>query len=35
MNAFNYFELFNGTTEKDKPLTDLMMTMWTNFAKSG
>ena len=29
------FGLANGTTVKDKPLTDLMMTMWTNFAKSG
>ena len=27
--------IMNITTEEDKPLTDLMMTMWTNFAKSG
>ena len=25
----------NATTAKDKLLSDLMMTMWTNFAKSG
>ena len=25
----------NATTAKDKPFSDLMMTMWTNFAKSG
>ena len=27
--------LYNGTTDADKPLTDKMITMWTNFAKSG
>ncbi|XP_067937750.1 acetylcholinesterase-like [Watersipora subatra] len=26
---------FNSTTAKDKPLADTMMTMWTNFAKTG
>ena len=30
LTAFYY-----GTTDAVKPLTDKMMTMWTNFAKSG
>ena len=27
--------LMNGTSEEDKPFTDIMMTLWSNFAKSG
>ena len=30
-----FYEFLRGTTAEDEPLTDLMMTLWTNFAKSG
>ncbi|XP_067946486.1 carboxylesterase 3B-like [Watersipora subatra] len=29
------YPFFNSTTAEDKPLADTMMTMWTNFAKTG
>ncbi|XP_067946461.1 acetylcholinesterase-like [Watersipora subatra] len=30
-----YFPFFNSTTAEDKPLSNAMMTMWTNFARTG
>jgi len=28
-------QFFNGFSDKEKPLSDVMMRTWTNFAKSG
>ena len=30
-----FLYLYNATKESDKPLTDFILTTWTNFAKSG
>jgi len=30
-----YLKYFNATNEDLQPLSNIMMTMWTNFAKSG
>ena len=35
MDGFAYSMMVDGVKEEQKPLSKIMMTMWTNFAKTG
>ena len=35
MDGFAYSMMVDGVNEEQKPLSKVMMTMWTNFAKTG
>jgi len=35
VDAQAVLNFLNGVSEKEKPLSDVMMRTWTNFAKSG